>query len=68
MNKLLDLRFVIGAFFLIVGLILLFYSFVSERIGTYVNRWCGILFLVFGVLMIVVSLRKEAHDELLEES
>ena len=68
MNKLLDLRFVIGAFFLIVGLLLLVYSFVSEGTGTDVNRWCGLLFLVFAVVMIVVSLRKEAHDELLEES
>ncbi|MGN6402608.1 MAG: hypothetical protein ACTHMD_19270 [Flavisolibacter sp.] len=69
MNKLFDLRFVIGSFFSIVGLLLLIYSLASKvREGQSINSWCGVLFLVFGVLMILLSFRKDAHDELLEES
>jgi hypothetical protein len=64
MNKLFDLRFVIGCFFSIVGVMLAIYSFTTET-GEGVNRWCGIAFLVFGVLMIVLSLGKDAHDEIL---
>jgi len=68
MDKLLDLRFVIGAFFTIVGILLLGYSFTNENFNVQeTNRWCGIIFLAFGVIMIILSLRKNAHDELLEE-
>ena len=70
MNKLFDLRFVIGSFFLIVGILLLAYSFVSDstvlNMQT-VNRWCGIVFICFGIVMIVLSLQKDAEDELIEE-
>jgi len=70
MNKLFDLRFVIGSFFTVVGILLLGYSFLSadtvlEMHTT--NRWCGILFIIFGVVMIVLSLQKDADDELLEK-
>ena len=68
LNKLFDLRFVIGSFFSIVGLLLLIYGFLIETKGSSsVNRWCGILFVIFGIVMIILSLQKEAHDELLEE-
>lgn len=70
MNKLFDLRFVIGSFFLIVGILLLGYSFLSTiniNNSQTVNRWCGLLFIVFGFLMIVFSLKKDANDELLKE-
>ena len=67
MNKLFDLRFVIGSFFSIVGVLLLIYGFVTGTEQKTVNGWCSILFLIFGVLMIVLSLRKEAGDELLED-
>ena len=75
MNKLFDLRFVIGAFFTVVGLLLLIYSFaatgavnVTTTIGdaSEINRWCSIAFIIFGVVMIILSLRKDAHDELLK--
>jgi len=69
MSKLFDLRFVIGSFFLIVGLLLLVYSFVGSGLsaeGHSINRWCGISFAVFGVIMIILSLQKDAHDEMLE--
>ena len=67
-NKLFDLRFVIGCFFAIVGLLLLVFSFVTTEADVQsINCWCGIGFLVFGVFMILLSLQKDAHDELLEE-
>lgn len=66
MNKLLDLRFVIGVFFGVMSLLLLGYSFFSDAHAAAhtVNRWCGAVFGVFGVLMVVLSFRKDAHDEL----
>jgi hypothetical protein len=70
MNKLFDLRFVIGSFFLVVGILLLGYSFLSSQTANNfvaVNRGCGIVFIVFGILMVVLSLGKDADDELLEE-
>ena len=70
MNKLLDLRFVIGVFFTLIGLLLLVHSFLtgSDMEGSHsVNRYTGLTFLAFGVFMIVLSFQKEAHDEILEE-
>jgi hypothetical protein len=67
MNKLFDLRFVIGSFFSIVGILLLVYVLVTSETGQAVNGWCGGVFLVFGLLMIFLSLQKDAQDELLEE-
>jgi putative Mn2+ efflux pump MntP len=70
MNKLLDLRFVIGLFFTLIGLLLLLQGFLSadtaEGAQT-INRWAGLVFTAFGVLMILLSFQKDAHDELLEE-
>jgi uncharacterized membrane protein len=54
MNKLLDLRFIIGLFFTLVGLLLFLYSFFAgDRAGELesVNRWCGIFFILFGTFM-----------------
>jgi cytochrome c biogenesis protein CcdA len=69
MNRLFDLRFVIGVFFTLVGLLLAIYGFASSNADNVqtVNRGCGIVFTVFGVLMIILSLKKDAHDELLED-
>lgn len=67
MNKLIDLRFVIGIFFLIIGLLLLIYHFMKES-ATDVNLWCGAVFGAFGLLMVLLSFQKDAHDELLESS
>ena len=68
MNKLFDLRFVIGSFFSIVGILLSIYGFFieTENSGS-VNKWCGIFFLLFGIVMIILSLRKDAQDEILEK-
>ena len=69
MNKLFDLRFVIGLFFTIIGAVIFIYSFIAtvdaDRQG--VNRSASVAFLIFGILMIILSLRKDANDELLEE-
>ena len=68
LNKLFDLRFVIGSFFLIVGILLVIYSFLNEtEQAKDINLWCGIAFSVFGIFMILLSLKQEANDELLEE-
>jgi drug/metabolite transporter (DMT)-like permease len=58
MNKLLDLRFVIGIFFLVVGVLLLVYSFMSN-VSHPVNRWCGVVFIIFSAIMLVFSIKRE---------
>jgi uncharacterized membrane protein HdeD (DUF308 family) len=58
MKKLFDLRFVIGVFFLIVGLLLLIYHFtgtVNSDMSSSVNLWSGIIYTLFGLFMIVIS-------------
>ncbi|MCE3281313.1 MAG: hypothetical protein K0Q66_50 [Chitinophagaceae bacterium] len=68
MNKILDLRFVIGLFFSVVALLLIGYSFTTDSVAAKnINRWCGITFIIFGVSMIILSFVKDADDELLEE-
>jgi hypothetical protein len=70
MNKILDLRFVIGCFFLLTGIILLAYSFLSSNSKIAdpqnINRWCGGLFVLFGIFMIVISRRNKKEDEIIE--
>jgi hypothetical protein len=61
MNRLFDLRFVIGIFFTAVGLLLLGYGFLNHTHDMQViNRWCGGIFSVFGILMILFSFRDSA--------
>lgn len=80
MNKILDLRFVIGVFFTLVGLLLFGNSFTDpaefnlDRAAGWaykdhssINRWCGIAFVIFGVIMILLSFVKDANDELLKK-
>jgi hypothetical protein len=62
MNKLFDLRFVIGCFFLVVGVLLLLYGFLSASTDQSVNRWCGGIFSVFGLVMLLLSTRNNAKD------
>jgi cytochrome c biogenesis protein CcdA len=68
MNKLIDLRFIIGVFFTVIGILILGYSFLTktdvDQQG--VNRWGSIVFILFGVAMIVLSLQRDASDELIE--
>jgi len=62
MNKLFDLRFVIGIFFIVIGAILIVYGFLSKQLTT-VNEWCGVMFLVFGLFMLLLSIRKPSNGE-----
>lgn len=69
MNRLIDLRFVIGLFFFIVGMILLGYSFITSLVDAIsINRWCGVVFILFGLFMLFLSYRKDESDEVLEEN
>lgn len=59
MNKFFDLRFVIGTFFLILGLMLVVYGLVVfGQSHSDVNIICGVIFIIFSVFMIVFSLKK----------
>lgn len=50
MDKLFDLKFVIGLFFIIVGVLLMIYGFGT---ATSVNQLCGGLFSLFAILMLL---------------
>lgn len=66
MKKLLDLRFVIGMFFLIVGVLLCIYHFIgikNEEMSTMVNLWTGIVFVIFGAVMVILSYSHVAEDD-----
>lgn len=61
MNKLFDLRFAIGLFFTIVGLILIVYGFFSaNREYSAVNWGCGLLFAVFGIFMLWLARKRSS--------
>jgi len=65
MNKFFDLRFVIGIFFLAVGILLLLDSFANPTVmHAAVNRWCGIVFMVFALIMIALAFGKKQPDKL----
>ena len=65
MKKFFDLRFVIGIFFLAVGLLLLIYSSFNTAVAhSQVNRWSSIFFLAFAIIMILMSFDKKPEDEL----
>jgi len=66
MKKLFDLRFVIGVFFLIVGLLLLGYhttAKVNAEMSGSVNLWSGIIYTLFGVFMIVISYTSKVSED-----
>lgn len=56
-SKIFDLRFVIGLFFTVIGLLLLIYNLTSDTPSN-VNKWSAIAFLIFGVGMILLSFKK----------
>lgn len=68
MNNILDLRFIIGLFFSITGLILIIGSELMQAgVGKSetTNFWSGIVYVAFGALMIVLWLtgRKKKSPE-----
>lgn len=57
MKNIFDLRFIIGFFFLLVGIFLFITSFVSHPVlgkTETVNFWCGIVYIAFGILMLIL--------------
>lgn len=66
MKKFFDLRFVIGLFFLAVGSILLLFSLAGSASpeASRINFWCSISFLVFALLMLILSIDKKPKDPL----
>lgn len=65
MKKFFDLRFVIGIFFLVVGILLLIYSFTNPSAAhPEVNRWSSIFFIAFAIIMILMSYDKNPEDKL----
>jgi len=60
-KRLSELNFVIGLFFTIVSLILLGNNFLSKELSGSINLYTGILFLTFGLLMILIK-RKKSND------
>ena len=64
MNKFFDLRFVIGSFFTVVGILLIIYSLLTKNEMQDVNRWCGGIFIVFGIIMILLSYQKKKEENI----
>lgn len=58
-----DLQFVIGLFFFIVSLILLGNDLLNDQLTGQLNLYTGLVFLVFGVLMILVKGKKNTENE-----
>lgn len=57
MKKILDLRFIIGLFFLLTGVILFIGSLVLHPAGgktETTNLWSGVVYVIFGLLMLVL--------------
>lgn len=59
-----ELSFVIGLFFTIVAIILLGGYFISESLSSKINLYTGIIFLVFGLAMVLIrSSAKYGNDK-----
>lgn len=54
-KRLNELNFVIGLFFTIVSMILLVGSFISIELSGRINIYTGIVFLIFGLIMILIK-------------
>ena len=59
-KRLNELNFVIGLFFTIVSLILLADNFFAKGSPGKLNLYTGMVFLVFGLLMIVIKTNRSA--------
>mgnify|MGYP001555904657 CR=1 FL=1 len=62
-NNSIDLRSVIGWFFIIISILLLIASFTTAN-GSEINRITGVVFLIFGLIMYGLSRvgKKKAKD------
>lgn len=63
MQKLTDLRFIIGAFFTLCGLILLLTYFIAKS-GSHpeLNLYAGGVMVVFGLVMLLLFYKGDAED------
>lgn len=61
MNRLFDLRFVIGCFFGITGILLFVYGLMEEK-GSGINKGSGIGFIIFSIVMLALSMRTKKQD------
>ena len=57
-----ELSFVIGSFFTLVAIILVGGYFLVEALSAKINLYTGIIFLVFGIVMILIR-SKAKYDE-----
>lgn len=65
MNKFFDLRFVIGIFFLIIGILLLIHSLTNPtEMHAAVNRWSSVAYLAFAITMLLLSIDRKPKDRL----
>ncbi len=59
MKNILDLRFIIGLFFLLVGIFLFIGSFIlnpeAGKTET-TNLWSGVVYIAFGIIMLILWL------------
>lgn len=59
-NRLTQLSFIIGLFFFIVAVILLAGYFLSDILASSLNLYAGIVFSIFGLLMMLAKERISA--------
>jgi hypothetical protein len=55
LKRLNELNFVIGVFFILVSLILFGDRLVSKGLSGTLNLYTAVIFLIFGVLMVVIK-------------
>ncbi|MEJ0101925.1 MAG: hypothetical protein WDO19_04905 [Bacteroidota bacterium] len=58
-KRITELSFIIGLFFTIISLILLIGYFISPLLSSGKNVYAGIVFLVFGIAMILLTGKKK---------
>ncbi len=70
MSRLFQLSFVIAVFFIVVGSLLLVYSFITSgnEEAVAVNRWCGVVFIAFALLMFYLSSKEDRTNNVEKES
>jgi uncharacterized protein YhhL (DUF1145 family) len=61
-KRLNELNFVIGLFFTIVSLILLAGYFFTRELSRTINVYTGLVFLIFGIFMILVKGNKNTDQ------
>ena len=55
LSRITKLSFIIGLFFTIVSLILLIGRFITNDLASNENLYTGIVFLIFGLIMMIIT-------------